>query len=76
VGSSEITTRIGATIRSLVIDEIYLTVLIPGDLPEPEAEAIRQALNAKHFLAHLRRAIRDVLRRYSALGKARVMVSR
>jgi hypothetical protein len=34
----------GDVARLMVIDDIHVTVLVPGDLPEPEAEAIRQVL--------------------------------
>jgi hypothetical protein len=61
--------------RHMIIDDFHLTDLVPGDFPEPEAEAVRQVLNAKRFLAHLRGAIHDVLHRYAVLSTARGKLS-
>jgi hypothetical protein len=51
-------------------------VLAPRGLPQVEDDAIRQALDDAHFLAHLRRAIRVVFAQYAALSKVKIKLSR
>jgi hypothetical protein len=67
----------GATLaKSVVIDEIYLTVRIPGDLPDSQAEDIRVTLTGDDFMDRLRRAIRVVVRVFPELTAVRVSLTR
>ncbi|MDB5312788.1 MAG: hypothetical protein JWO38_6990 [Gemmataceae bacterium] len=62
--------------KNLVIDEVHLTVRVPADLPDGEAEAVYRALTGKGFMARLRRAVREVGRGTPGLTRVRVSVSR
>ena len=48
----------------------------PPGLPAAEYDAMRQALDDKHFQADLRRITRDICRQYPALAKARIKLTR
>ncbi len=60
----------------LTIDEFHVTVLVRRRRPEPEYMAVRRTLDSRRFRAELARAIRQVFRRYPALLKVWVQVSR
>ncbi len=62
--------------RTVVIDEIHVTVRVPADLPDDEVEAVRDALAADEFVAHLRRAVRNAFRAFPELSAARVSLTR
>lgn len=62
--------------KTVVIDELHVTFRIPNDLPESEAEAIRQALDGDDFLNRLRRAIRAAVRALPELAVVRVSLTR
>jgi hypothetical protein len=62
--------------KGVVIEEYHLTVLVPRDLPEAEADAVRQMLADPAFEGRLRRALRRVFRRHSSLNCTRVRLSR
>ena len=62
--------------KTVVIDEIHMTVRIPGDLPEAQAEAVYRALTGEDFMARLRRAVRAALRAFPELSVARVSLTR
>lgn len=62
--------------KSVVIDEIHLTIRIPSDLPENRAGAIRDTLAGGDFTARLRRAVRDVVRAFPELHVACVSLTR
>ena len=53
--------------KTVLLDELHLTVHAPRGLPEPEYAAIRRTLARAHFHAALDRAIRDV---FSLSGSA------
>jgi 2'-5' RNA ligase len=59
-----------------VIDEIHLTVRIPGDLAEDEAEAVRDVLAGEEFMARLRRTVRAVVREFPKLNAVRASLTR
>ncbi|VTT98791.1 unnamed protein product [Gemmataceae bacterium] len=65
-----------ARTRTVVIDEVHLTVRIPAGLPDNEAEEIREALAGDEFMARLRRAARAVVREFPALALVRVSLTR
>jgi hypothetical protein len=62
--------------KQILMDQFHVSVFVPRDLPGAEYEAIRRALDGSHFRARLKRAVRRVLRRFAALNKARVSVTR
>jgi hypothetical protein len=65
-----------ARTRTVVIDEIHLTVRVPGDLPDDESETVREVLAGDEFMTRLRRAVRAVVREFPALAVARVSLTR
>ena len=62
--------------KTVVIDEIHVTVRIPGDLPEAQADAVHRALAGEDFMSRLRRAVRAALRAFPELAVARVSLTR
>lgn len=62
--------------KTVILDELLLTIRVPADLPDAEVEAIRRALESDEFAAHLRRAIRAVLAAFPDLAPTRVTLSR
>jgi hypothetical protein len=62
--------------KSILIDEIHLTVHVPRKLPEVDCQAIRAVLLGSRFWSHLNRAVRQVGRRYPALVNASIQLSR
>jgi hypothetical protein len=62
--------------KSVVIDELHLTIRVPNDLPDDEAEAIRRTLARDDFMDRLRRAIRVVVRAFPELAVVRVSLTR
>ena len=65
-----------ANSRTVVLDEIHVTVRVPADLPDDEVEAVRDALAADEFVARLRRAVRAVVRAFPELTAVRVSINR
>lgn len=61
---------------SVLIDELHVTVRVPADLPEPEAEAVRRTLAGDAFADRLRDAIGAVIRAFPELSPVAVTVSR
>ena len=62
--------------KSVVIDELHLTIRVPTDLPDDEAEAIRRTLEGDDFMNRLRRAVRATLRAVPELSTVRVSLTR
>ena len=62
--------------KSVVIDELHLTIRVPTDLPDDEAEAIRRTLEGDDFMNRLRRAVRSTLRAVPELSTVRVSLTR
>ncbi len=62
--------------RSILIDELYLTVRAPRGLSDSDYDMMRQALDDAHFQAGLRRVVRAFFRQYPALLRARVNITR
>lgn len=62
--------------KTVVIDELHLTVRIPNDLPGGEAEATRKALDGDDFLNRLRRAVRAAVRSLPVLAAFRTSLTR
>jgi hypothetical protein len=62
--------------RTILMEELHLTLVVPSKLPANEYRAIHRALNRPSFHAALSAAVRQLLRRYPSLGKLRVRLSR
>ena len=62
--------------KMLLMDEIHISIYVPRSLPEAECGAIYRSLRLMRFQRQLRQATLGVVRRYAALRKARVTVSR
>ena len=62
--------------KTVVIDELHLTVRIPADLPDTDAGAVRRTLAGADFMTRLRRAVRAALRAVPELADVRVSLSR
>ena len=61
--------------KTVVLDELLLTVRVPADLPDAEVDAVRRALESDEFVARLRRAVRTVLVAFPDLAPVRVTLS-
>jgi 2'-5' RNA ligase len=62
--------------KTVVIDEIHVTVRVPGDLPDDEANVVREVLVGDKFMSRLRRAVRLALREFPDLHVVRAGVAR
>ena len=62
--------------KTVVIDELHLTVRISDGLPEDEVDAVRQTLAEDEFLHRLRRAVRVAFRGFPELSPCRISVLR
>ncbi len=62
--------------KSVVIDELIVTLRVPADLADDQAEAIRRTLAGGEFMAQIRRAVRLAVRSFPELSVVRVSVSR
>ncbi len=61
--------------RLILLDQLRLTVLIRGDLPDPQARQMARLVNSARFRRKLMRAVRAVFRQHPELAKVRVQVS-
>lgn len=62
--------------KTVVIDELHVTVRVPNDLSDDEAEAVRRTLAGDEFMDRLRRAIRFAVRALPDLTACRVSLTR
>jgi 2'-5' RNA ligase len=63
--------------KTVVIDELHVTLRVPADLPADRAAAVRRALTRTAFTARLQRAVNAVrVRAYPALAPVRATLSR
>ncbi|MBA4192694.1 MAG: hypothetical protein C0467_32405 [Planctomycetaceae bacterium] len=62
--------------KTVVIDELHMTIRIPGDLPDDAAEGVRVVLASDEFMGRLRRAVRLAVRTFPELHVARVSLTR
>jgi hypothetical protein len=62
--------------KTVILDEIHLTFRIPNDLPDDQADTIRQTLAGDDFMSRLRKAFGDVIRAFPELAVARVSLTR
>jgi hypothetical protein len=61
---------------TVVADELHVTVRMPADMPEGEAEVVRRTLADPAFTDRVRDAIRAAVREFPALAPVAVSVSR
>ena len=62
--------------KTVVIDEIHVTIRVPSDLPEARADEVHRALTGEDFMTRLRGAVRAALRAFPELAVARVSLTR
>ncbi len=62
--------------KTVVIDELHLTVRVPSDLPDDEADTVRGTLAGDDFMDRLRRTIRAAFRASPELTRCHVSLSR
>jgi hypothetical protein len=62
--------------KGVIIDEIYLTIRVPNDLPDDRADAIRRVLAGDDFMSRLRRAVCAVVRAFPELSVVRLSLTR
>ena len=62
--------------KTVVIDEIHVTIRVPSDLPEVRADEVHRVLTGEDFMNRLRRAVRAALRAFPELAVARVSLTR
>lgn len=62
--------------KTVIIDELHLTIRIPSGLPETQAEVLRQTLAGDDFMNRLRRSVRAALRAVPELNVVRVSLTR
>ena len=61
--------------KAIMMDEFHVGLFVPQGLRAAEYAAIRRTLNGVRFRAQLRRAVRDVCRRYPSLHKVKITVT-
>ncbi len=62
--------------KTVVIDELHLTVRVTAGLPDEQAEAVRETLAGAEFLDRLRRAVRAAVRAFPELATIRFTLAR
>jgi hypothetical protein len=62
--------------KTIMMDEVHVTVLAPHGLTRHVYESMHRALCKPAFAHELRRTIRNFIRRFPELAKARIKVSR
>ena len=62
--------------RTVIIEQIHLTVRVPANLPDPAVVTIRSALADAAFVTRIRRAIRAAIRADPTLAPVWITFSR
>lgn len=62
--------------KSVVLDELHVTVRVPADLSEDQAEIVRETLLGADFMVRLRRAVSAVFRAFPELAVVRLSLTR
>ena len=62
--------------KTVIIDEIHLTLRIPATLPDSRVTVMRRTLNSAAFGGPLRAAILAVVRAIPELDRVRLSLSR
>ena len=63
-------------VRTILMEEFHLTLVVSRNLPAAEYRAIRRSLQRRSFHNALSAAVGQLLNRYSALCSLRVRLSR
>ena len=61
--------------KSVLLDELHLTLRIPKDLPYEQIEAIRQTLANADFVKRLRQALRATISGFPELAVVHISLS-
>jgi hypothetical protein len=61
--------------RLIILDQLRLSVLIPKNLPDPQARKVSRIANSTRFRRELLRALRTVFQQHPELARARVQIS-
>lgn len=62
--------------KTIDIDELHLTLRVPTDLPDAEAQTVRRTLAGDESMGRLRRAIRAAVRAFPELAAVRLSLTR
>ncbi len=62
--------------KTVVIDELHLTVRVPNDMPQDRVDAVRETLAGAEFTDRLRRAVRAAVGAHPELSAVRVSLTR
>ena len=62
--------------KSILIDELRLTVFAPASLPHTAQAAAVRTLKSKRFQTRIRNAVVDTFRRYSSLRAVKFTIAR
>lgn len=62
--------------RLTILEEFHLTVSAPARLASAELNGLLRTVRSASFQARLREAVRDVVKRYPSLRKARFGIDR
>jgi len=62
--------------KTVVIDEIHVTIRVPSDRPEVQADEIHRVLTGEDFMNRRRRAVWAARRAFPELAVARVSLTR
>src|ERR1700722_7515580 len=62
--------------KTILLDELHLTVITPAGQSEPDYQAMLRTLRSKRFQTNLRSAVREVFRWRPALKKPRFRIDR
>ena len=62
--------------RTVVVDELHVTIRVPSDLSVVRADEVHRALAGEEFMNRLRRAVRAALGVFPELAVARVSLTR
>ncbi len=62
--------------KTIMLDELHVTIRVPAHLADEETESIRVTLMRREFMARMRVAIRGVIQGFPELTRCRVTLSR
>ena len=62
--------------KTVVIDELHLTISIPDDMPHARREEVRQTLANDDFMDRLRQAVRAAAEAFPELAAVRLSLAR
>ncbi len=62
--------------KTVVIDELIVTLRVPADMPDAEADEVRRALLGANFMRGLRAAVAAALASLPGLAPCRAAVTR